>query len=124
MKKKNRRLPPHIVLPDGRWRFIKKSRVGKLKKKGGKKIMARRRSYRRYSRRAVAGFKGILPAAVGGAGDVVARKFIPINGVGSIVAGMFLKDSVTMKIGANKAGESVGAMFLGGGSVAGGNGWL
>lgn len=81
--------------------------------------------FRRPSRAGIiSGAKGVIPSAIGGAGDVLARKFIPINGVGSFLAGMFLKDNVTMKIGANKAGESIGAMFLGGGSVAGGNGWL
>jgi hypothetical protein len=65
----------------------------------------------------------IAPIA-GGAGDMIAQRYIPIFGIGSTVAGMFLKDQVTMKIGLNKIGESLGAMFAGGGASSGGNGWL
>jgi hypothetical protein len=70
------------------------------------------------------GWKGLIAPAAGGAGDVIAQKFIPINGVGSTVAGMFLHDSITMKIGLNKVGESLGYMFAGGGSSGSSGGWL
>lgn len=84
--------------------------------------MARRkRSYR--SRAYGAGKISFAPIA-GGAGDVIARRYIPINGVGSTISGMFLKDSTTMKIGLNKIGESLGAMFFGGGSGSNNGGWL
>jgi len=87
-----------------------------------------RRVYRtarkKYYRRAKSGFKLSLAPLVGGAGDVIARKFIPVNGAGSTISGMFLKDQTTMKIGLNKVGESLGAMFFGNGGGANGGGWL
>ncbi len=67
---------------------------------------------------------GMLAPVAGGAGDVIAQRFIPINGVGSTIAGMFLKDQVTMKIGLNKVGESLGMMFAGGVGGTDGGGWL
>ena len=63
----------------------------------------------------------VAPVA-GGAGDVIAQRYIPIFGIGSTVAGFALKDQVTMKIGLNKIGESLGAMFAGG--VGGNSGGL
>lgn len=66
----------------------------------------------------------MLAPIAGGAGDVIAQKYIPIFGVGSTVAGMLLKDQVTMKMGLNKIGESLGAMFAGGGANGGSGGWL
>lgn len=65
----------------------------------------------------------IVPIA-GGAIDVVAQKYVPIFGIGSTAAGMLLKDPVTTKIGLNKIGESLGAMFAGGGGSGGSGGWL
>lgn len=66
-------------------------------------------------RKSLGGIMTFLAPVAGGAGDVIAQRFIPINGVGSTAAGMFLKDPITMKIGLNKVGESLGAMFFGGG---------
>jgi hypothetical protein len=66
----------------------------------------------------------MLAPVAGGAGDVIAANYIPINGVGSTVIGMFLHDPITMKIGLNKAGESLGSMFAGGGASSSGGGWL
>jgi hypothetical protein len=70
------------------------------------------------------GWKSMIAPIAGGAGDVIAQKYIPIFGIGSTAAGMFLKDQVTMKIGLNKIGESLGAMFAGGGGNGGSGGWL
>lgn len=84
------------------------------------------RTARRASSRAggTRGLMGYIAPFAGGAGDVFVKKFIPINGVASTVAGMFLKDQVTMKIGLNKAGESVGAMFAEKGQGGSLGGWL
>lgn len=76
-----------------------------------------KRSYKRSG-----GYKGMLAPIAGGAGDVIAAKFIPIHGVGSTVAGMFLGDQITMKIGLNKIGESLGVMFAGNGGYSNGGG--
>ena len=62
----------------------------------------------------------LLAPVAGGAGDVIAQKFIPIFGIGSTAAGALLHDQVTMKIGLNKIGESLGAMFAGGGGGSSG----
>lgn len=94
-------------------------------------VARRRRSYgRRFVSRArrsaggMGGWKSMLAPIAGGAVDVVAQKYIPVFGVGSTAAGMLLKDQVTMKIGLNKIGESLGAMFAGGGGSGNGGGWL
>jgi hypothetical protein len=136
---KKRKLPPHIVLPDGRWRFVKKGYSShrqtnpSLRKSKVVKVARFRRTRRAaravYSRgrRGVGlggGWKGMIAPLAGGAGDVIAQKYIPINGVASTIAGMFLHDPVTMKIGLNKAGESLGMMFAGGGGGNGGGGWI
>jgi len=94
------------------------------------RMARRRRSYGRriYSRarRSIGGggWKSMLAPIAGGAGDVIAQKYIPIFGIGSTAAGMLLKDQVTMKMGLNKIGESIGAMFFGGGANGGSGGWL
>jgi hypothetical protein len=128
---KKRKLPPHIVLPDGRWRFVKKGRSSPKKRvlKVARFRRTRRAARAVYSRgrRGVGlggGWKGMIAPLAGGAGDVIAQKYIPINGVASTIAGMFLHDPVTMKIGLNKAGESLGMMFAGGGGGNGGGGWI
>lgn len=101
----------------------KKIRATYLKPKRKRVYMARRKKY--FSRGGIkAGLGGALPAVAGGAGDVIVKKFIPINGVGSVLSGMFLKDSITQKIGFNKVGESLGAMFFGNGGSNGNGGWL
>jgi len=66
----------------------------------------------------------MLAPVLGGAGDVIIQKYIPVFGAGSTLAGMFLHDPVTMKMGLNKIGESLGAMFFGGGGSGNGGGWL
>jgi hypothetical protein len=129
---KKRKMPPHIVLPDGRWRFVKR---GSTKKARPRKVvkMARFRRTRRAARAVYSrgrkgvglggGLKGMIAPVAGGALDVVAQKYIPIFGIGSTASGMFLHDPVTMKIGLNKIGESLGGMFAGG-VGGGGGGWI
>jgi hypothetical protein len=129
---KKRKLPPHIVLPDGRWRFVKR---GGTKAKPRKVVkVARYRRVRRAARAVYSrgrkgiglggGWKGMIAPVAGGALDIIAQKYIPVFGVGSTVSGMFLKDPVTMKIGLNKVGESLGGMFVGGVSGGSGGGWI
>jgi hypothetical protein len=129
---KKRKMPPHIVLPDGRWRFVKRG-----SKKISRKVVkvARFRRTRRAARYVVSrgrkgiglggGWKGMIAPVAGGALDVIAQKYIPIFGIGSTASGIFLHDPVTMKIGLNKVGESLGGMFAGGfGGSSSGGGWL
>jgi len=70
------------------------------------------------------GITSMLVPVAGGAVDVVAQRWIPVFGVGSTAIGFFLKDHVTMKMGLNKIGESLGTMFAGGGGSGTGGGWL
>lgn len=86
----------------------------------GRRYYSRARSYGRKS----GGWKGMLAPVAGGAVDVIAQKYIPISGAGSAAIGMFLGDQVTMKIGLNKIGESLGVMFAGGGAGGNSDGWL
>ena len=85
---------------------------------------SRARSYRRGGGGGGGGWKSMIAPLVGGAGDVVAQKWIPVNGVGSTAAGFLLKDHVTKQIGLNKIGESLGAMFAGGVGGESSGGWL
>lgn len=119
----SRKLPPHIVLPNGMWRFIKKgSKRSNPIRKGVSMAKGKYRGKAKAFYKASGGYKSFLAPIAGGAGDVIIQKYIPLFGVGSTVAGMFLNDQVTMKMGLNKIGESLGAMFSGGfgGSANGG----
>lgn len=120
---KKRRMPPHIVLPNGQWRFVKRGSSVLRKRKSKVLQLARRRGGRRYFARArsharkggMGGIMSLVAPVAGGAGDIIIQKYIPFFGVGSTIAGFALKDHVTMKIGLNKIGESLGMMFAGGG---------
>jgi len=80
---------------------------------------------KRYARRAYGAMQKIKMAPLlGGAADVIVRKYIPVNGAGSTATGVFLKDNTTLTIGLNKIGESLGAMFFGNGGGSNGGGWL
>lgn len=103
MVMKKRKMPPHIVLPNGMWRFVKKGaksvssltkpkRPKKTKRKGVN-YMARRRSTRKSYRRSsglgsnklmngffpVSGFiqKALVGAAASELSEAVAPKIIP-----------------------------------------------
>ena len=122
-----RKLPPHIVLPNGQWRFVKRGRGKVSHSKRVVKIARRRGRFRSYAHRGYGrsgGWKGLIAPVAGGAGDVIIQKYIPIFGVGSTVAGMFLHDQITMKMGLNKIGESIGLMFVGNGGRVGNGGLL
>jgi hypothetical protein len=124
-----RKLPAHIVLPDGRWRFVKK---GSIKpKKSVVKVARYRRARRAYSayrsfrgRRGgkLGGMKSLIAPLLGGAGDAFLAGRIPVNGVGATVAGFALGDHTTRQIGLYQIGYSGAQMFLGGGGggVSGG----
>lgn len=90
MKKKRRALPPHIVLANGMWRFVKRGtkKVKKItvkhKSRGFSKMARRRYSRRRGSSGNLFGGKRLLPvsgmiaAALLGAGAAtLSEKIIP-----------------------------------------------
>jgi hypothetical protein len=116
-----RKLPPHIVLPDGRWRFIKKG-SSKSKRSVVKvaKFRRTRRAYGAYrsfrkSGGKLGGMKSMIAPLLGGAGDAFLAGKLPVNGVASTVAGFALGDHTTRQIGLYQLGYSGAQMFLGGG---------
>ena len=137
---KKRRMPPHIVLPDGRWRFIKKSQRMRRAKKGRVVKVARYRRTRRayaYAKRGYRSRKGLLSGSAGniiiGAGAGFLSPMIPeflggwtkplIFGAG----GYLLKKPALLTLagyeaGKNLSGGGIGNLFGGSGNNSGG--WL
>jgi hypothetical protein len=133
MKKKRRNLPPHIVLPSGMWRFVKRSKVKAPKKRVSTKRKLKRRFSnmpRRYKSRRVRSIaggamsrgvvpvSGILASALIGAGaatlaEKVVPQFIPYQGpiigfaVGGIggAAGAFARDVLKGTTGTQTIGS-------------------
>ena len=89
--------------------------------------MARRRSFKRssYSRGGGGGMKSMLAPVAGGFADNIIDKFSPIDGIGGVIVGMFLKSNTTRDIGLYKVGYSAANMIpipglTGGGFNSGG----
>lgn len=138
MAKKKRRLPPHIVLPDGRWRFVKKSH--KIRhKKVVRTIARRKRSYRRYYARARRGYsrrKGLLSGNTGnmviGAAAGFGSQFIPqflggwTNPIVFGAIGYLMKKPALFSIAGYEAGKNLasGGIFGNGSSMNTNGGWL
>ncbi len=78
--------------------------------------------YRHYARRGIGGLKGGLPVAIAGIADSVIDPRSPIDGLGSIAIGLFMKNSFAMNLGFYKAGYSAGQFIpvIGGGTSKGG----
>jgi len=120
-----RKLPPHIVLRNGQWRFVKRSRTGvKLyaRKKRRKVIMARRRRSfgRRVSRaRSWGGGKNsVTKNAIDGVIVGVAQTALPdvIPMQDSLIAlgvGWFRKNPTLVTIGGIQLGAQLGGMVGG-----------
>jgi len=140
MAKNKRRMPAHIVLPNGMWRFVKgKGRAKRSKrathrrvksKKRGFSVMARRKHSRRGSRGLGGGLggisaKGILVGmGVAYATDGLVPAFIPYQDVAEgAIAGKLAKSGVlsgaiggfikTMLVG-GKEGKGLGQISGGG----------
>ena len=126
-----RRLPPHIVLPSGQWRFIKKGSRRKIKRKVVS--MARRRRFRRYSRyvKRARGRKGgsgsVTKNAIDGVLVGIAQTALPdvIPMQDPLIAlgvGWFRRNPTLMTLGGVQLGAQLGGMIGGitGGSKVGG----
>jgi len=128
---KKRRMPAHIVLPNGMWRFIKgkaKTAVGKSKKNKKRKSysggikMAKKKGYKRSGRSSfmTRGFLpvgGLIGSALIGAGAAeLQEKFLPqaipyqsvaagflVGGVGG-AAGAFARNMLKGNTGTSSAG--------------------
>ena len=76
--------------------------------------MARRRSFRRAGRGRSnfggGGMKSMLAPVAGGFLDNIVDKFSPIDGIGGVIVGMFLKSNTTRDIGLYKVGYSAANM--------------
>jgi hypothetical protein len=114
-----RKLPPHIVLPDGRWRFVKRGSKNVSKRKSHRmgKTMAKGRYRKHYSK--ARGFLGggmmhkLIPVA-GGLADSVAPPLMGVTGYASFLIGWIAKDNITCGIGGYQIGQSLGSKFGGG----------
>jgi hypothetical protein len=115
-----RKLPPHIVLPDGRWRFVKRGkgkttvsrRVKTTRRKGRKVYMARKRSYSRRGRGGGLGsIMSLLIPVAAGAADSYVNPLLPINGIPSTVIGMFGHNETVKNIGLWQVGASIPSMI-------------
>jgi hypothetical protein len=128
-----RKLPPHIVLPNGQWRFVKRGsrRVGTSKRRSVSMARYRRRgrrSIRRvYSRHRRSGgggmripMKGIVAPIVGGAADAIINPRSPINGIGSTAVGFLMKNETVKTIGLYQVGQSLATFIPFVGASAGG----
>jgi len=115
---KRRSLPPHIVLPSGMWRFVKKgSRSRAISGSRSKKVIKVARSKgRRFKGRSfhggIGGMKTMIAPVLGGLADSVIDPISPIDGIGGIIVGFVLKSNTTRDIGFYKAGMSAGNMFM------------
>jgi hypothetical protein len=111
-KRSARKLPPHIVLPDGRWRFKKKgSRKTTVRSfpKGKVRVMSRRKNYSRKG--GARGLMGMLAPALAGAADNFINSRLPVAGVGSIAVGVLLKNKFCQDFGAYQLGHSAASMI-------------
>ena len=82
-----RKMPPHIVLPNGQWRFVKRGSKSSKKtrsKRGG--FMSRRKSGRRKG--GMGGIMGLaMPFAIGAIAGAYSDKIPLVNSMPPIVAG-------------------------------------
>ena len=123
-----RRLPPHIVLPNGQWRFVKRGKSVKRKVKRGVVSMgryrSRRRSYRRYvsrarGRRGGRGGGSVTKNAIDGLIVGIAQTALPdvIPMQDPLIAlgvGWFRHNPTLMTLGGIQLGASLGQMVGGG----------
>jgi hypothetical protein len=109
-----RKLPPHIVLPDGRWRFVKRRSTAAKARSAirGTEMARRRRSFsRRHGGFGGGGLKSLLVPIGAGVADAYLNPKLPINGVGSTAIGMFARNETIKNIGLWQVGASIAGMI-------------
>ena len=122
---KKRTLPPHIVLPDGRWRFVKKNKIRR------EKPMARGRRYYRAKRvihraRSFGGggkygniTKNVIDGVIVGVANAALPEVIPMqDGLVTLGVGWFRRNPTLTTLGGIQVGAQLGAMI--GGTIGGG----
>jgi uncharacterized protein (DUF2062 family) len=118
-----RRLPPHIVLPNGQWRFVKRGSRAPTKRK--RVVMARRRSFRRgrrYFSRARGRSKGgggsVTKNAIDGIIVGIAQTALPDvmpmqDPLIALGVGWFRRNPTLMTLGGVQLGAQLGSMVGG-----------
>jgi len=112
-----RKLPPHIVLPNGQWRFVKKgSRAAG--KTGGRRVgsMAKKKTRRRFGGGIGSMVKPLLfGAAVGWANKKFAPQFVPMQSTALGAGAAYMTGSRGgMGLVAGAAGGYLGGMLASG----------
>jgi hypothetical protein len=128
---KKRKMPPHIVLPDGRWRFVKKGKsknkrnvVQMAKRRGRKRYFSRARSYARRARSIGGGgmTKNILDGLIVGVAQTAIPDFIPMQDpLIAVGVGWFRKNPTLTTLGGIQLGAYLGGMVGGGLKLGGGS---
>jgi hypothetical protein len=120
-----RRLPPHIVLPNGQWRFVKRgSRVSKPRSAVRRNVVMarRRRSYpraRRYISRARGGgknanMKNAIDGIIVGVAQTALPDVIPMQDpLIALGVGWFRRNPTLMTLGGVQLGAQLGGMIGG-----------
>jgi len=118
---RKRKLPPHIVLPNGQWRFVKSGAkkksfgVSSIRRKTIKKrrynVMARRKKSYRRGGGGLGSLTSLIAPIAAGAADSYINPMLPINGVGSVAIGMFMHNTTIKDIGLWQVGASLPSMF-------------
>jgi len=105
-------MPPHIVLPNGMWRFVKKGRkVAKTKKRMVVKMVRRKGGFRKRAGGFISGgggLKTMIAPVLGGVADSYLDPMLPIDGIGGTAVGFFLHSPTVRDIGLYKVGMSLG----------------
>jgi len=122
--KGKRKLPPHIVLPDGRWRFIKQG----SKKRTVVKSTAKHKTFSKAGAKAFYNkgqTKYIIEGALAGALGQIASKYLGTYGhpAATIATGFLMKNNILITEGSREGGAILASMvpFLGGGGENIGN---
>ena len=128
---KKRRMPAHIVLPNGMWRFVKKGRrvstrrrrviaAPRYKRRRTVTMARYRRSRGRRGGGGGRGKLGMFAPVIAGVADAVINPRSPINGIGSVVVGFGLKNQFCKDVGLYQVGQSVATFIPFIGASAGG----
>jgi len=105
------------------WRLAKRGRrTSTTRKKRSGKPMARRKTYRRYSRRA-SSMNPLIKGIIAGAGATMIKKYLNVpfaDDLAVLGVGYFMKDNTLKTIGAVGLGSDLAGTFTGNGTNGGG----
>lgn len=124
-------MPPHIVLPDGRWRFVKRGhrdhRQTNTTLRGGNMARRGRRYYaaRRYAHKARSwsggrklgspNMKNVIDGAIVGIANSALPQVLPAqDGLVTLGVGWFRRNPTLTTLGGIQVGAALGSMMAGG----------